>query len=110
MFGDASLPIMQSCDLCIALGCYLLPEVYPFLGNIFKPETKVIHIDTDVDQIAKNHKVDISFVAKPATVIDALNDKVMNLPDSWKTKAKSRKENLQRIHPSLIMMLINFTK
>ncbi len=99
MFGDASLPIMQSCDLCIALGCYLLPEVYPCLGNIFKPDTKVIHIDTDVDQIAKNHKVDISFVAKPATVIDALNDKVMNLPDSWKTKAKSRKENLQKNSP-----------
>ena len=99
MFGDASLPIMQSCDLCIALGCYLLPEVYPYLGDIFKPETKVIHIDTDVDQIAKNHKVDISFVAKPATVIEALNYKVMNLPDIWKTKANSRKENLQKNSP-----------
>ena len=99
MFGDASLPIMQSCDLCIALGCYLLPEVYPYLGDIFKPETKVIHIDTDVDQIAKNHKVDISFVAKPATVIEALNYKVMNLPDIWKTKANSRKENFQKNSP-----------
>ena len=60
MFGSSSLPKMQDCDLCLALGCYLLPEVFPHLGEIFKASTKVIHIDVDPSNIAKNHRVDVS--------------------------------------------------
>tara|TARA_A100001011_G_scaffold132422_1_gene139546 strand:- start:2912 stop:4633 length:1722 start_codon:yes stop_codon:yes gene_type:complete len=101
MFGDASLPIMQSCDLCIALGCYLLPEVYPHLGDIFNKNTKIIHIDTDVNQIAKNHRVDLSFVAKPGTVISALNKKIEKLPEDWKANAKKRRETYEESSPVL---------
>ena len=72
MFGSASLPITKSCDLCIALGCYLLPEVFPELGDIFNDDAKIVHVDTNVNNIAKNHRVDISYVSRPGSVIEKL--------------------------------------
>jgi thiamine pyrophosphate-dependent acetolactate synthase large subunit-like protein len=79
MFGDNSLTITRDADCCIAIGCFLLPEVFPHLGDIFAPGCKVIHIDSNADNIAKNHRVDISFVGDPkgilTNVIEALASK-----------------------------------
>ena len=72
MFGFASLPLIQEADLVLALGCYLLPEVFPHLGDIFTPGTIVVHADTNTNNIAKNHRVDYSFVCRPLAFVDAL--------------------------------------
>ncbi len=92
MFGESSLPITKDCDLCIALGCYLLPEVFPTLGEIFTQNAKIVHIDTNVNNIAKNHRVDLSIVAKSSTVIKSLLPKIENLPSSWHSKAQERRK------------------
>jgi len=73
MFGNNSLPITMNCDFCLALGCYLLPEVFPNLGDIFSENAVVVHVDTNPANIAKNHRVDESFIASPGSFLKAIN-------------------------------------
>ena len=99
MFGDASLPITRGCDLCITLGAYLLPEVFPHLGDIFDPKATVIHVDTNVNNIAKNHRVDISYVAEPHTVVEGLLPLVKQLSQNWHNAAQERRKKLEGESP-----------
>jgi len=53
-------------------GTYLLPEVFPELGTIFAPDAKVIHIDLNAYEIAKNHPVDMGLVSDPKSTLAKL--------------------------------------
>jgi benzoylformate decarboxylase len=100
MFGSQSLPKMQDCDLCLALGCYLLPEVFPHLGEIFKSSTKVIHIDVDPANIAKNHRVDVSYVGSPGTFLRELIPVLeAKYNEDDRIAAKTRKAKLEAASP-----------
>ncbi|HEY9873192.1 MAG TPA: thiamine pyrophosphate-binding protein [Candidatus Obscuribacterales bacterium] len=79
MFGEQSLPIVSKGDVNLVCGTYLLPEVFPQLGDIFAPGAKTIHIDLDAYEIAKNHPVDLGMVSDPkltlahlATMLEAV--------------------------------------
>lgn len=72
MFGSSSLPIMQKGDVILAVGTYLLPEVFPELGTIFAPGAKVVHIDLNAYEIAKNHPVDLGVAADPKLTLGLL--------------------------------------
>ncbi len=72
MFGSSSLPITSKGDVNLICGTYMLPEVYPHLGEIFAPGAKVIHIDLNAYEIAKNHKVDLGVVSDPKLTLDRL--------------------------------------
>lgn len=72
MFGASSLPIMQKGDVVLACGTYILPEVFPELGEIFASGAKIIHIDLDAYEIAKNHRVDLPMLGDPKTTLPAL--------------------------------------
>jgi benzoylformate decarboxylase len=72
MFGANSLPIMQKGDVVFACGTYLLPEVFPELGEIFAADAKVIHVDLDTDAIAKNHRVDLPMLGDPKVTLAAI--------------------------------------
>lgn len=79
MFGNQSLPITSKGDVNLVCGTYLLPEVFPERGNIFAPGAKVIHIDLNAYEIAKNHPVDLGMVSDPkltlaklATILEAV--------------------------------------
>lgn len=76
MFGSHSLPIVQSGDVNLIVGTYMVPEVFPELGSIFAAGAKSIHIDLDTDQIAKNHPVDLGLVADPQLALSALADRL----------------------------------
>ena len=65
MFGSASLPLMQRGDANLIVGTYVLPEVFPHLGDIWAPGAKVVHIDLNAYEIGKNHRVDLAVVADP---------------------------------------------
>ena len=65
MFGTASFPITSKGDVNLICGTYVLPEVFPVLGNIFAPQAKVIHIDLNSYEIAKNHPVTLGVAADP---------------------------------------------
>jgi benzoylformate decarboxylase len=72
MFGYQSLPITSKGDVNLVCGTYLLPEVFPELGTIFAPNAKVIHIDLNAYEIAKNHPVDIGIVSDPKLTLAQL--------------------------------------
>jgi thiamine pyrophosphate-dependent acetolactate synthase large subunit-like protein len=65
MFGTSSLPITSKGDVNLICGTYVLPEVFPILGDIFAPNAKVIHIDLNSYEIAKNHPVTLGVMADP---------------------------------------------
>jgi benzoylformate decarboxylase len=91
MFGEASLPILQKADVTLVVGTYIVPEVFPILGDVFAPGSKVIHVDLNAYEIAKNHPVDLGVVADPkltlALVADALEQA---LSGKAKDAAKAR--------------------
>lgn len=74
MFGSESLAITQKGDVNLICGTYVLPEVFPELGNIFAKDSKCIHIDLNVDEIAKNHPVDMALVSDPKITLAHLAD------------------------------------
>ncbi|MEW6218104.1 MAG: thiamine pyrophosphate-binding protein [Thermodesulfobacteriota bacterium] len=79
MFGVMSRPIMQKGDVNLIVGTYVLPEVFPELGDIFAPDAKVVHIDLNAYEIAKNHPVDLGVVADPKLTLAALAEAVAEL-------------------------------
>lgn len=74
MFGFHSLPITQKGDVNLICGTYMLPEVFPELGSIFAPDSKTIHIDLNLYEIAKNHPVDMGLLGDPKSSLAALGE------------------------------------
>lgn len=72
MFGQNSLPITSKADVNFICGTYMLPEVFPELGNIFAPDSKVIHVDLNLYEVAKNHRVDIGMLGDPKATLSKL--------------------------------------
>jgi len=72
MFGSYSKPITSKGDVNLILGTYMVPEVFPDLDDIYAPGAKVIHIDLNAYEIAKNHRVDIGVVSDPKSSLEAL--------------------------------------
>jgi thiamine pyrophosphate-dependent acetolactate synthase large subunit-like protein len=72
MFGFHSLPIVSQADVALVSGTYMVPEVFPELGNIFGRDAKVIHIDLNAYEIAKNHPVDLGMLGDPKLSLAAL--------------------------------------
>jgi benzoylformate decarboxylase len=72
MFGSSSLPITTKGDVNLVCGTYMVPEVFPHLDDIFAPEAKVIHIDLNANEIAKNHRVDLGVVSDPKLTLAKL--------------------------------------
>lgn len=72
MFGAASTAAVQGADTVLIVGTYVFPEVFPELGNPFAPHARIVHIDLDSYEIAKNHPVDLGIVADPRLSLEAL--------------------------------------
>jgi benzoylformate decarboxylase len=72
MFGYSSRPTLQKGDVNLVCGTYMVPEVFPDLDNIFAPGAKVIHIDLNAYEIAKNHPVDLGMVSDPKRTLASL--------------------------------------
>jgi thiamine pyrophosphate-dependent acetolactate synthase large subunit-like protein len=72
MFGEQSAPILAKGDVNLICATYIVPEVFPLLGDVFAPDAKVIHIDLNGYEIAKNHRVDIGVVSDPKLTLAKL--------------------------------------
>ena len=73
MFGDDSQRITSEADAILIVGTYVFPEVFPALSNVFDREAKVIHIDLNTYEIAKNFPVDLGLLGDPKTTLTKLN-------------------------------------
>jgi thiamine pyrophosphate-dependent acetolactate synthase large subunit-like protein len=95
MFGASSLPTMRRGDVILIVGTYVLPEVFPELGDIFAPDATIIHIDLDPYAIAKNHRVDMGVVADPQLTLAALAAALqLRIGDAQRAAAESRAREL----------------
>ncbi|ELR98753.1 thiamine pyrophosphate-binding protein [Gloeocapsa sp. PCC 73106] len=95
MFGDQSLPITSKGDVNLICGTYMLPEVFPKLGNIFAPGAKSVHIDLNAYEIGKNHPVDLGLVSDPKLTLARLAQLLeAKLKPEQKQAAANRLESL----------------
>ena len=72
MFGEDSRRITAQADAVLITGTYVFPEVFPALSGNFTPETKVIHIDLNTYEIAKNFPVDVGLLGDPKVTLAKL--------------------------------------
>jgi benzoylformate decarboxylase len=95
MFGPSSLPIVSRGDVVLIAGTYVLPEVFPELGDIFAPDATIIHVDLNPYEIAKNHRVDHGVVADPALTLGAIATGLTSrLTDKQRAAAETRATDL----------------
>ncbi|MCF8369999.1 MAG: thiamine pyrophosphate-binding protein [Bacteroidales bacterium] len=79
MFGSYSKPITSKGDCNLVVGTYMMPEVFPHLGEIYNPDARVIHFDLNAYEIAKNHRVDLGAVCDPKLTLQALVNRLESL-------------------------------
>ncbi|MEV7730075.1 thiamine pyrophosphate-binding protein [Streptomyces sp. NPDC087917] len=72
MFGPHSKELIGRADGVLIVGTYVFPEVFPELESPFRPGAKVVHIDLNAYEIAKNHPVDLGLAADPKQALRAL--------------------------------------
>lgn len=72
MFGRDSARVVADADAVLIVGTYVFPEVFPSLENPFADGARVIHIDLDAYEIAKNFPVDVGLVADPKLALGGL--------------------------------------
>ena len=98
MFGSFSLPITQKGDVNLIVGTYMLPEVFPELGNVYANDAKVIHFDLNAYEIAKNHRVDIGAVSDPKLTLKALSVELERImTGQQREEAAKRFESIKHI-------------
>ncbi|MGB0389125.1 MAG: thiamine pyrophosphate-binding protein [Ardenticatenaceae bacterium] len=96
MFGSHSHSITSQGDVNLVCGTYMVPDVFPKLDNIYAPDAKVIHIDLNAYEIAKNHPVDLGAVADPKLTLAKLADALeASMSNEQKADAKARGEILK---------------
>lgn len=72
MFGEASARVTRRADAVLIVGTYVFPEVFPLFEGAFAPGAKVVHVDLNAYEIAKNFPVDLGLVADPKLTLAAL--------------------------------------
>jgi benzoylformate decarboxylase len=72
MFGEVSSRITSQADVVLICGTYVFPEVFPALSGTFAPGVKIIHIDLNAYEIAKNFSVDLGLVSDPKITLAKL--------------------------------------
>ncbi|MFF3213745.1 thiamine pyrophosphate-binding protein [Streptomyces sp. NPDC002886] len=72
MFGPHSKELIGGADGVLIVGTYVFPEVFPELESPFRAGARVVHIDLNAYEIAKNHPVDLGLAADPRQALRAL--------------------------------------
>jgi benzoylformate decarboxylase len=74
MFGADSARVVGEADGVLIVGTYVFPEVFPHLDSPFRSDARIVHIDLDAYEIAKNFPVDLGIVADPGLALAGLAD------------------------------------
>jgi benzoylformate decarboxylase len=92
MFGEDSRERVREADVALIVGTYLFPEVFPLLDSPFRPGARLVHIDLDVYEIAKNFPVDIALAADPKPTMAALADRLAPAAEVRRERQGTRRE------------------
>lgn len=107
MFGEHSRAITEQADAVLICGTYVFPEVFPALSGAFAPGAKIIHIDLDAYEMAKNFPVTLGLISDPKVTLARLAEALQTTmnPDqkaaaasrfSQLANAKEREEQAER--------------
>ncbi len=97
MFGYDSLPITRKGDVNLICGTYMLPEVFPELGDIFADGAKTIHIDLNAYEIGKNHPVNVGVVSDPKPTLGSIAERLRATMTTEQARAaRARAEEIGR--------------
>lgn len=95
MFGEHSKAITSKADVVLICGTYVFPEVFPALEGVFAPGARVLHIDHDDYEIAKNFPVELGLVSDPKLTLGALAEALaVRLTDEQRQAAQARAQRL----------------
>jgi len=95
MFGEHSKAITSRADAVLICGTYVFPEVFPALAGMFAPGAKVVHVDLDSYEIAKNFPVDLGIVSDPKLTLGALAGALSDaMTPAQRTAAAERRERI----------------
>ncbi|MFJ7157683.1 thiamine pyrophosphate-binding protein [Streptomyces sp. NPDC101118] len=72
MFGAYSAELVRDADAVLIVGTYVFPEVFPELVSPFAEGARIVHVDLNTYEIAKNHPVDLALAADPRRTLRAL--------------------------------------
>jgi benzoylformate decarboxylase len=72
MFGEHSAAVVGDADAVLIVGTYVFPEVFPSLRNPFHPDARIVHVDLDDWEVAKNFPVTLGLIADPRATLAAL--------------------------------------
>ncbi|GAA0384171.1 thiamine pyrophosphate-binding protein [Microbispora corallina] len=81
MFGSVSAAAVRDADAVLIVGTYVFPEVFPSLGSPFREDARIVHIDLDDYEIAKNFPVDVALCADPKPTLAALAERLPDAPE-----------------------------
>lgn len=87
MFGDESARAVVNADVVVICGTYVFPEVFPSLTSPFRADARLIHIDLDPFEIAKNHQIALGLVSDPKLTLKLLADTVTDLASTAQREA-----------------------
>jgi benzoylformate decarboxylase len=93
MFGGSSSKLTTKADAVLIVGTYVFPEVFPNLEDVFAPEAKIVHVDLNAYEIAKNFPVHMGIVSNPKLTLAGLAEVLeRKLSDSQRQAAHERME------------------
>jgi benzoylformate decarboxylase len=91
MFGSHSREITSRADVVLICGTYVFPEVFPALSGAFAPTAKIIHIDLDAYEVAKNFPVTLGLISDPKVTLVRLAETLQTtMNTTQKVAAASR--------------------
>lgn len=126
MFGDVSRRITSLADVVLVIGTYVFPEVFPALSSAFAPGAKLIHIDLNAYEIAKNFPVDLGLLSDPKTTLaklsvelektmtpsqqEAANNRVAQITEAKKQQVTAQLEADKAVRNSVPLHLSRFAQ
>lgn len=111
MFGESSLKITSQADVVLIVGTYVFPEVFPALSGVFATEAKVIHIDLNTYEIAKNFPVDLGLLGDPKTTLAKLSTALsLTLTSDQKEVANQRVDQYTQAKKQELAALLSADK
>lgn len=79
LFADRTVSITRDADVVFAVGTPLFPELFPTLDPYFRPDAKLIQVDLNEWELAKNFATDTALQADPKLTLKAVIQAIKEL-------------------------------
>lgn len=78
---------LEKADVVLCVGTSAFSDFFYQSGSVLKPETKLIHVDINANEIGKSEPTDLGIVASPGPALDLIADGLEVMMDGMATEA-----------------------